>query len=34
MACANNWRLLQYMVDTGVRKALLYHHKATLPNFM
>ena len=35
------WRLLQYRVDmspdidhTGVRKALLYHHKATLPKFM
>ena len=35
MACAsNNWRLLQYRVDTGVRKALFYHHKATLPKFM
>ena len=34
MACASNWRLLQYRVDTGVRKALFYHHKATLPKFM
>merc|ERR1712179_805275 len=36
-----NWRLLQYRVDmspdidnTRVRKALLYHHKSSLPKFM